>query len=134
MTANQSPASVIESSDIIEILILVRFHRQCADPIVGYFLTDAKGREIVGTNTLYEGLTIGPKEPGDEVCVGFKQRMRISPGEYFLNIGCSEYVGEDIAAHHRLYRITSIAIHSSKKFVGFCFLDTETTIDNFKQS
>jgi len=133
LTANETQASTIESSDTVEILIFVRFHGRCADPIIGYFITDAKGREIVGTNTLYEGVVIGPKEPGDEVCVSFKQRLRVSPGEYFLNIGCSEYIGEHIAAHHRLYRITSLSIYSSKKFVGFFRLDTETTIDVLKR-
>jgi hypothetical protein len=67
--------------------------------------------------------------PGDEVCISFKQRLRIAPGEYFLNIGCSQYVNEKIVAHHRLYRLTSISIYSSKKFIGFCQLETETTIN-----
>lgn len=124
-----SPASVIDSSDSIEIQIYVRFNDHCASPIIGYFITDAQGREIVGTNSLYEGIIVGPREIGDEVCISFKQRLRISPGEYFLNIGCSQYVGEKIIAHHRLYRLTSISIYSSKKFVGFCQLDTETTLD-----
>lgn len=129
VTADKGPASVIDNSDIVEILIFVRFHNYCAAPIVGYFITDAKGREIVGTNTLYEGLMLGPKEPGDEVRVSFKQRFTVAPGEYFLNIGCSEYVGEHIVAHHRLYRITTISIYTSKDFVGFFYLDTETKID-----
>jgi ABC-type polysaccharide/polyol phosphate transport system ATPase subunit len=134
LTTSETPVSAIESNDTVEVLIFVRFHSHCAAPIIGYFITDAKGREIVGTNTFYEGATIGPKEPGDEVCVSFKQRLRVSPGEYFLNIGCSEYIGEHIAVHHRLYRITSLSIYSSNKFVGFFRLDTDTTINILKRS
>jgi ABC-type polysaccharide/polyol phosphate transport system ATPase subunit len=129
LAADGSPASVIESSDTVEILIFVRFNNHCARPIIGYFITDAKGREIVGTNTLYEGIAVGPRASGDEVCISFKQRLKISHGEYFLNIGCSEYVGENVIAHHRLYRLTSISIYSSKKFLGFCQLDSTTTLD-----
>lgn len=125
LSTNQTQVSVIENLQPVEILIFVRFNSRCVAPIIGYFLTDAKGREIVGTNTLYEGVAIGPKETGDEICVSFRQCLSISPGEYFLNIGCSEYFGEQIAAHHRLYRITALSIYSSKKFVGFFHLDTK---------
>ena len=131
-TSDGSPASVIDSSDTLEIQIYVRFNADCANPIIGYFITDAQGREIVGTNSLYEGVIVGPRRPGDEVCVSFKQRLRIAPGEYFLNIGCSQYVGENIVAHHRLYRLTTISIYSSKKFIGFCWLDTEINLDVFE--
>lgn len=134
LTRDGSPASVIDSSDTLEIQIYVRFNEHCANPIIGYFITDVQGREIVGTNSFYEGIIVGPRGPGDEVCISFKQRLRISPGEYFLNIGCSQYVGENIIAHHRLYRLTSISIYSSKKFVGFCRLDTETTLNVFKKN
>ena len=129
-----SPGLVIDSSDTIEIKIYVRFNNYCISPIIGYFITDAQGREIVGTNSFYEGIVVGPRNPGDEVCISFKQRLRISPGEYFLNIGCSQYIGENTTAHHRLYRLTSISVYSSKKFVGFCWLDTETLFDVFEKN
>jgi len=131
LTGDGLPTSVIDSSDSIEIRILVRFNNYCANPIIGYFITDAQGREIVGTNSLYEGIFVGPKDVGDKVCISFKQRLRISSGEYFLNIGCSQYMGEVVIAHHRLYRLTSISVYSPKKFIGFCLLDTEVVIDTF---
>lgn len=129
LSSDGSPASVIDSRDSLEIQVYVRFNDHCISPIIGYFITDVQGREIVGTNSLYEGIVVGPRVPGDEVCISFKQRLRIAPGEYFLNIGCSQYVNEKIVAHHRLYRLTSISIYSSKKFIGFCQLETETTIN-----
>jgi teichoic acid transport system ATP-binding protein len=134
LNANKAPVSTIANNEIVEILIFVRFNKICTTPIIGYFLTDEKGREIVGTNTLYEGLVTGPREPGDVIRVSFKQLLRLSPGEYFLNIGCSEYIPEHLAAHHRLYRITTLSIYSTKNFIGFCFLDTETKIQILKES
>lgn len=123
------PVYTFDSNDFVEIVIFVRFERHCASPIIGYFLSDAKGREIVGTNTLYEGVDIHISKVNQEICVRFKQRLQIAPGEYFLNIGCSEYVDEKVLAHHRLYRITSLQIFSPKKFIGFCRLDSQVELD-----
>ena len=128
LKADGISANSIENSDVIEVIISVRFNTSCDDPIIGYFLTDAKGREIVGTNTKYEKIRIGPKEAGDEIRVSFKQCLRVSAGEYFLNVGCSEYKGDKINVLHRLYRITVISVHSRKEFVGFFFSDTKVKV------
>lgn len=126
---DRTPAYAIDNSEVIEIIIFVRFNRACFEPVIGYFLTDAKGREIVGTNTNYEGFSIGPKDVGDEICVSFKQSLRVSAGEYFLNIGCSAYNRDEINALHRLYRVTVVPVHSRKEFVGFFFSDTKVTVN-----
>lgn len=128
LNADRTLGNPIENSDVIEIIISVRFNRPSFDPIVGYFLTDVKGREIVGTNTKYEGLALGPKKAGDKIRVSFKQSLRVSSGEYFLNIGCSENIENQINALHRLYRITVIPIHSRREFVGFFYSDTKVSV------
>jgi ABC-type polysaccharide/polyol phosphate transport system ATPase subunit len=134
VASDGSPAVVIDSIDVVEVVVFVRFNQRCADVNVGYHITDAQGREIVGTTLHHEGISLGPKEPGDEVRLSFKQSLRLAPGEYFLNIGCSEYVGDSLVTHHRLYLITTVAVHSSKRFSGFCQLDTLIAIDAAKRS
>ncbi|PZQ00936.1 MAG: sugar ABC transporter ATP-binding protein [Variovorax paradoxus] len=129
LASDGSPAVAIDSSDVVEVVVLLRFNQPCADVNVGYHITDVQGREIVGTTLHHEGINLGQKEAGDEVRIGFRQSLRLAPGEYFLNIGCSEYVGDSLVTHHRLYMITTIAVHSSKRFGGFCQLDTLIAID-----
>lgn len=127
--ADGSLVSSFESRDVVEIEMFVRFNRFCANPIIGYFISDSKGREIVGTNSAYEGVSVGPRNAGDEVRITFRQALRVSPGEYFLNLGCSEYAGDEVLAHHRLYQLTSLLVFSMKQFVGFCRLDTAIDVE-----
>ncbi|NCD23479.1 MAG: ABC transporter ATP-binding protein, partial [Spartobacteria bacterium] len=119
------PTALIDNADEIEIRVVLRFNQDCRRPIAGYFLTDAKGREIVGTNTEFEGFELGPRRAGETVAVRFRQRLAVAPGAYLLNVGCSEYVDGEIVAHHRLYNLTALTIHSRKRFVGFCALETD---------
>lgn len=122
------PLSVINSDEMIEIRIRTRFLDSCDRPIVGFFLTDLKGREIVGTNTKYEGYDLNPTKDGDEFIVSFKQNLGIASGVYSLNIGCSEYIEDQLVAHHRIYDVTLLEIFSSKELVGFCYLRTDVSI------
>jgi teichoic acid transport system ATP-binding protein len=118
------PAAQIDNGEEIEIRVVLHFNQDCRRPIAGYFLTDVKGREIVGTNTEFERFELGPRRSGETVIVRFRQKLAVAPGEYLLNVGCSEYVNGEIVAHHRLYNLTALTIHSRKRFVGFCALDT----------
>lgn len=124
------PSSLIDNGEEVEILIQLRFNQPCQRPIAGYFLTDAKGREIVGTNTQFEGIELGPRARNDTLWIRFKQKLAVTPGVYLLNIGCSEYVGSDIVAHHRLYNLMALTIHSRKRFVGFCALESKITVED----
>ena len=121
--------SIIDNSEDMEVVIELEFHKPCGRPIVGYFLTDAKGREIVGTNTAFEGVRVGERMPGDVLRIRFRQKMAIAPGGYFLNLGCSEDTGGEIVAHHRLYNLTTLTILSNKRFVGFCSLNPQIVVD-----
>jgi teichoic acid transport system ATP-binding protein len=121
--------SIIDNSEDMEVVIELEFHKPCGRPIVGYFLTDAKGREIVGTNTAFEGVRIGERMPGDVLRIRFRQKMAIAPGGYFLNLGCSEDAQGEIVAHHRLYNLTTLTILSNKRFVGFCSLNPQIVVD-----
>lgn len=123
------PASIIDNAEEMEFVIELEFHRPCAQPIVGYFLTDSKGREIVGTNTAFEQVPLGACKPGDLVRFRFRQKLAIMPGSYFLNLGCSEEIGGEIVAHHRLYSLTTLTVISRKRFVGFCTLNPQILVD-----
>lgn len=124
------PAALIDNGEEVEIRVVLRFNRDCRKPIAGYFLTDAKGREIVGTNTEFEGFELGPRHSGETVAVCFRQKLAVAPGTYLLNVGCSEYVNDEIVAHHRLYNLTALTVHSRKRFVGFCALDTHLAVES----
>lgn len=133
LDAEGRPSAVLDNDADTEIVIRLQFHAACENPVAGYFLTDAKGREIVGTNTAFEGVELGARQDGETVTIRFRQKLAVAPGVYLLNIGCSEYVGERIVAHHRLYNLAALTVHSRKRFVGFCALNPVITVEGPRQ-
>lgn len=126
--SNGKPVSIINGNESVDIVIAVRFLKCCRDPIIGYFLSDLQGREIVGTNTMFEETVIGKKSDNEIVVVKFKQPLQVAAGIYSLNLGCSEYIEDRLVVHHRLYDISFINVYTNKRFVGFCSLQTAVTV------
>lgn len=114
------------------IIIRLRFLRDSLNPIVGYFFTDAQGREIVGTNTDYLGAPLGKRLEGEKIEVRFEQILGISSGEYSINLGCSEYSDGKLIAHHRLYDLYVFSINRSSINVGFYLPPTDLNVTSLK--
>ena len=124
--------TTIASESATEIVVLVKFVNQCIDPIVGYFFTDAQGREIVGTNTWYSRTPIGERSPGEIVEIRFKQVFGLTSGEYSLNLGCSEFVNNKLIAHHRLYDLCTLQTYRMSSNLGFFLPPTIIEIKKIK--
>ncbi|MBU3585181.1 ABC transporter ATP-binding protein [Polynucleobacter sp. AM-26B4] len=117
-------AQIIFSESTYEIVIRIKFNKDCHNPIIGYFFTDRQGREIVGTNTEYLKKSVGTRKAGEKLEIRFKQRFGLTSGEYSFNIGCSEYIGGVLIAHHRLYNLLNIHVTSDLLGVGFFVPET----------
>jgi ABC-type polysaccharide/polyol phosphate transport system ATPase subunit len=111
--------SVIDADEDVEIRIRLVCESDCQAPIVGYFFSDAQGREIVGTNTWYAGKPVGSLRRGDVVNLSFRQRFGLAAGPYVLNLGCSEFINGDLVAHHRLYNVAVFEVLRPYRNVGF---------------
>jgi hypothetical protein len=109
----------------------VIFEKKCDDPIVGYFLSNKKGIEILGTNTKFTLRDLGPQEAGNKVEIIFEQCLNLAAGEYSLNLGCSEYKEGELIAHHRMYDLCIINIIRDRPVVGFYNPQTNIYINNF---
>jgi ABC-type polysaccharide/polyol phosphate transport system ATPase subunit len=116
------------SDQYCEILICIRFIRDCTNPIVGYFFTDSQGREITGTNTEYLQAPLGKRLANEKLEIKFKQKLGLSSGEYSINLGCSEFVDDALIAHHRLYDLYIFSVYCSYKNVGFYLPPTQLDV------
>ena len=58
--------------------------------IVGFFVCDRTGNEIIGSNTFEENHQIGKLEPGERVDVEFKFKLPLRPVSYSLTVAGSE--------------------------------------------
>jgi hypothetical protein len=127
---NYKLTQTILSESTYEIIVRIKFNSDCRNPIIGYFLTDRQGREIVGTNTEYLKQPVGSRKSGEKLEIRFKQRFGLASGEYSLNIGCSEFIGDELVAHHRLYDVFTIQVVSHLLGVGFFLPETQLTMSS----
>ncbi len=120
-------SNTIEKGKQCTITMKVLFHDKVNDPIYAFTVTDLKGTEITGTNTLFEKASVKPKQAGEVQEVSFTQKMDMQGGEYMLSLGCTGYDGADFVVHHRLYEACNLTIVSVKNTVGF--YDANSTVE-----
>ncbi len=118
--------NTIDKGAVCTIKMRVLFHQRVADPIYAFTITNLKGTDITGTNSLFEKASVRAKEAGEVQEIAFTQRMDMQGGEYMLSLGCTGYDGTDFVVHHRLYEVCSITVISDKNTVGF--YDTNSTV------
>lgn len=111
--------SVLTKGDPFKIKVRIRANRPAEEPIVTYTIKTMKGTDITGTNTMFEGYSLGHMEPGDEKTVTFTQKMNIQGGQYLLSIGCTRFEGDELKVFNRLYDIICLSVVSEKDTVGF---------------
>ena len=85
-------SNTIEKGSVCTICMKVAFHGRVNDPIYAFTVTDLKGTDITGTNSLFEKVHVLPKDEGEFQSITFTQRMDMQGGEYMLSLGCTGYI------------------------------------------
>ena len=121
-------SNTIEKGSTCTITMRVQFYGRVNDPIYAFTITNLKGTEITGTNSLFEKASVKPRSSGDVQEISFTQRMDMQGGEYMLSLGCTGYDGVDFVVHHRLYEVCNLTIVSTKNTVGFYDANSVVTL------
>ena len=121
--------SVLTKGDPFKIKVKIRANRPADEPIVTYTVKTMKGTDITGTNTMFEGYSLGHMEPGEEKTVTFTQKMDIHGGQYLLSIGCTRFEGDELKVFNRLYDIICLSVVSEKDTVGFYDMNSKIEIE-----
>ena len=127
LDADGRSSNTIEKGTVCTILMRVKFFARVDDPIYAFTITNLKGTEITGTNSLFEKVSVKAMKKGDIQEISFKQKMDMQGGEYMLSFGCTGYNGVDFVVHHRLYEACNLTIVSVKNTVGF--YDTNSVVE-----
>ena len=106
--------------------MLFRSFVKVNDPIFAFTITNLKGTDITGTNSLFEKVSVRNMLPGQVQEIEFTQRMDMQGGDYMLSLGCTGYNGVDFVVHHRLYEACALTVVSVKNTVGF--YDANSTV------
>ena len=74
----------------VTLLIDLKVYEPLQGCIVGFFICDKNGNEIIGSNTFEENCSIGKLEPGDRINIQFKFKLPLKPVSYSLTVAGSE--------------------------------------------
>lgn len=110
--------SAIERGTTYQLKMKIRFLSDIYNPILAVTVKDLQGKEICGTNTMFEGINLGDVHAGEEKTVTFTQKMTIRGGNYLVSFGCTGYHGDDFTVYQRLYDICELNVISEKPAVG----------------
>ena len=127
-------SNTLQKGSRCSIRMRVKFKEKIDDPIYAFTITNLKGTEITGTNSLFERINVQSKGPGEIQEIAFTQNMDMQGGEYMLSLGCTGYDGSDFVVHHRLYEVCNLTIVSSKNTVGFYDMNSEVTLLGGKEN
>lgn len=130
LDAEGNSSNTLEKGTKCTIQMRVLFHEQVNDPIYAFTITDLKGTDITGTNSLFEKTYVKAKGPGEVQEIAFTQEINLQGGEYMLSLGCTGYNGTDFVVHHRLYEACGLTVVSMKNTVGFYDMNSEVKLLN----
>ncbi|MCL2864036.1 MAG: ABC transporter ATP-binding protein [Lachnospiraceae bacterium] len=122
-------SSTIEKGTKFQIMMRVKFHKKVQGPIVAFTITNLKGDEVSGTNTMIEKEYFFAEKEEDEFVVTFSQRMDFQGGEYLLSLGCTGFEQDDFQVYHRLYDVCNISVISDKNTVGFFDMNSKVDVE-----
>jgi len=113
-----------------EVHITMVSRKDSINPNVGFFFSDIRGNEIAGSAINHADVHIGRMSVNQKAAVCFSFVNKIRPGEYLLNIGCSETIADRLCAYHRIYSSTLITFEGKVPVTGNHWLDTHITISH----
>lgn len=76
----------------IDLIIKIRFNDDLTNTSVGFAFVTIDGTYVFGTNMFMMQAPLINAEAGNCYAVRFKFMSRLAGGEYFLNIGCNQFV------------------------------------------
>lgn len=80
-----------------ELVIKVRFNDELTNTSVGFALVTIDGTYVFGTNMFMMQAPLINADAGNCYAVRFKFMSRLAGGEYFINIGCHQFIdGEEL--------------------------------------
>jgi lipopolysaccharide transport system ATP-binding protein len=86
--AGESP--IFGFNEEVTLLIDLKVYELLQECIVGFYICDKNGNEIIGSNTFEENHKIGKLEPGDRLQIQFKFRLPLKPASYSLTVAGAE--------------------------------------------
>jgi lipopolysaccharide transport system ATP-binding protein len=113
----------------------IEYFSDVPESILGFFIRDRYGNDVVGINTYEERKPIGPRMKGDRLVVEFKFPVYLRPGTYSISPGLSYHPIEprylDWINNAAVFRVGESV--TGQRIHGFCWIPNEVSIHNVEK-
>jgi ABC-type polysaccharide/polyol phosphate transport system ATPase subunit len=87
LDGNGHPLAAVPFGQDVVLRVHLEFHDEALSWILGYYVRDRNGTDLLGTNTYEEGVPVPSRKAGDTTVVDFRQRLPLALGHYSVTLG-----------------------------------------------
>jgi lipopolysaccharide transport system ATP-binding protein len=87
-SCGESP--VFGFNEEVTLVVGVKVYEPLQECIVGFFVCDKNGNEVIGSNTFEENYPISKLQPGETITIEFKFKLPLRTGSYSLTVAGAE--------------------------------------------
>jgi lipopolysaccharide transport system ATP-binding protein len=84
LDAGFRPLAAADFNQDVVLRVHVEFYQDVPTSILGYYVRDKTGTNVIGTNTYEENVAIPPRKPGQTMVVDFRHRLPLMAGSYSI--------------------------------------------------
>ncbi len=103
--------------EMVTLVADVRINVSLEDFIIGFFICDKNGNELIGSNTKEENVSIGSLKDNDKFAVKFSFRLPLKAGSYSLTVAGAESYTTTICDWLDNVTVFQIQMPQSGKFI-----------------
>ena len=110
----------IDAGGVVDIFVKIKFNKQIVEPMTGFAIKTVDGVDVFGTSTMNMEIKLDmPATIPSIMLVKWTVDMHLKNGDYFLDVGCAEYLNGESKPLDRRYSLAHFMIHSTDMFAGF---------------
>lgn len=125
---NNHPIGAVSFEEQVTFRFGLEYFTEVEESILGFFIRDRYGNDLIGINTHEEGMRIGPKKKGDRLVIDFKLPLHLREGTYSVSPGLSYHPTDrrymDWIDHAAIFQMKA----SDRRIHGFFWVPSEITI------
>jgi lipopolysaccharide transport system ATP-binding protein len=114
--------TVFTTGEGVEVRLRVVANEPLVAPIYALTLKGAQGQEIYGTNTLFSHQDAPEIGEGQSAEVVFRFPMNLVAGEYFVSLGWTQFIGDELVVIHRKYDAIKFTVLGIDRTFGVAHL------------
>lgn len=106
--------------------VTLKFYENVNNPIFGYIIFDDNGKEIFGTNTMWQGRRLGEFKKNSTIYFQSRQDINLLEGRYFFSVAVAH--SDALRFYDRREKTASFGISKSQQSTGVANLHPKISI------